>query len=168
VLRRLPGAFWHPRVFGACRGGHVYRRRRAAYLIARDDAGRLACERGRSGGLYLVGGGIEPGETPEEAVAREVREEAGAAVARLRFVGVLREWFVQPDGRAAWDQTSYFFSGRLAALPDVPPPSFVWAPPARFEAESFYRSALFAVTRLELPALPELPELPTPAVLQPA
>ncbi len=146
--RRLSGAFWHPLVFGASGGGPVYRPRRAAYVIARDADGRLACERGLHGGLYLVGGGIETGETPEEAAVREVREEAAASVTGLRFVGALREWFVQPDGLAAWDQTGYFFSGTLVGLSDTPPPAFVWAPQAEFESDSVYQSAVFAVTRL--------------------
>ena len=148
MVERLSAAFWHPLVFGSCAGGLMHRPRRGAYLIAQDDQGRFACERGLHGGLYLVGGGLDAGESPEEAVVREVREEAGAGVATLRFVGALREWFVQPDGLAAWDQTGYFFEGSLTELPDVPPTAFVWAPRALFLSESVYQSARYAVTRL--------------------
>jgi 8-oxo-dGTP diphosphatase len=68
------------------------RQRLAAYALVFDDAGRvlLSCEpdgRGRLGPWVLPGGGVEPGEHPEQAVIREVREETGLSVK----VGVLRE-----------------------------------------------------------------------------
>ena len=54
-----------------------------------DDAGRvLLCRKvdGRSWGL--VGGAVEPGETPAEAVIREAREETGLEVRPSRVLGV--------------------------------------------------------------------------------
>lgn len=40
-----------------------------------------------SGQWSLIGGGIEPGEEPADALVREVREETGAAVELLGVVG---------------------------------------------------------------------------------
>lgn len=74
---------------------------RVAALIERDGAMLVVRQRARGasgrhdGAEYLTppGGGVEPGETPEEAVAREVREEVGleveglAPVARVRHEG---------------------------------------------------------------------------------
>lgn len=57
--------------------------------IFRDDR-VLIVRRGRppAHGLYtLPGGGVELGETLEQAVVREVREETGLAVAPLALVG---------------------------------------------------------------------------------
>jgi len=55
-----------------------------AGAVVRDDAGRLLLvRRGRppSAGMWSVPGGrVEPGETPAEAAAREVREETGLQV----------------------------------------------------------------------------------------
>ncbi len=47
----------------------------------KDDAGRILLQEKSSGeGWSLPGGAIEPGETPEQAVCREVREETGILV----------------------------------------------------------------------------------------
>ena len=69
--------------------GSMTSRKRAAAVIIRD--GRLLMVRQRGTGLSgrhdgqeywtlartLTGGGIQPGETPEQAVMREVAEETG-------------------------------------------------------------------------------------------
>jgi ADP-ribose pyrophosphatase YjhB (NUDIX family) len=51
----------------------------ARYLLAR---------RADIGWWNLVGGGLERGETPEEGLAREAREEIGAEIEVIRLVGV--------------------------------------------------------------------------------
>ena len=55
-----------------------------AYLLARDDRGRVLVVTQRGGpfeGEWLLpGGGVEPGETIEDAVRREVREETGLEI----------------------------------------------------------------------------------------
>jgi 8-oxo-dGTP diphosphatase len=59
--------------------------------VIKDDAGRLlVIKRGHApgAGLWtLPGGRIEPGETDEQAVAREILEETGLRVACGRLVG---------------------------------------------------------------------------------
>jgi ADP-ribose pyrophosphatase YjhB (NUDIX family) len=52
--------------------------RRRVLLMQRADNGRWA----------LPGGGVEPGESVAEALAREVQEETGLAVRPVRLVGV--------------------------------------------------------------------------------
>jgi mutator protein MutT len=59
-------------------------------VIIDDDAIALI-ERHRDGQHYFVfpGGGIESGETPEEAAIREVREELGIVIAIDRLVATM-------------------------------------------------------------------------------
>lgn len=68
------------RVFGAPQPGVEYRDRPGAYGIAFDGAGKAAvvsCERK---GCFLLGGGIEPGESEAECIRREFMEEIGYSV----------------------------------------------------------------------------------------
>lgn len=63
---------------------------RARLILIRDDAIALI-ERRRTGRRYYVlpGGGVEAGETPTEAAAREAIEELGVTVAVGRPVAAL-------------------------------------------------------------------------------
>lgn len=83
--------------YGTKVAGLTYLARSAAYaLIVRDQ--RLALMR-QGDKLDLPGGGIEAGETPEEAVIRECREEAGFEVTVGGFVGEVLQYFINTDGK---------------------------------------------------------------------
>jgi ADP-ribose pyrophosphatase YjhB (NUDIX family) len=75
------------------------RRVAAVGAVVRDATGRLLVVRRKnppSEGLWSIPGGhVEPGETPAEAVVREVREETGLIVEPGRTIGT-----VERDGPA--------------------------------------------------------------------
>jgi len=48
--------------------------------IIKDDSGRVLLGREKDGAWELPGGGLEHGENPKEALAREVAEETGFSV----------------------------------------------------------------------------------------
>src|SRR5215831_14004751 len=73
-----------------------------ACVIVRDGEGRVLLEhRGDDGTWDLVGGSMEPGETFEQTVRREAREEIGIEIGALEVFEVYsgRDFFHEyPNG----------------------------------------------------------------------
>ncbi len=69
-------------------------------FVQRSDGKVVAVSRrGRPADLGLPGGKIDPGETPEEAAARELLEETGVVAKKMEFC---YERVDRTDGRVAW------------------------------------------------------------------
>jgi 8-oxo-dGTP pyrophosphatase MutT (NUDIX family) len=56
--------------------------------VVHDESGRVLIQQRTSGGFSLPAGAIEPGESPIEAIVREVREETGLIVRPRVLLGV--------------------------------------------------------------------------------
>jgi 8-oxo-dGTP pyrophosphatase MutT (NUDIX family) len=68
--------------------------------------------------LALPKGHVDPGETPIEAAAREVREEAGVDVDLTAELGSVRYWYMRNGRRIAKQVDFYLFAYRAGDLAD--------------------------------------------------
>jgi 8-oxo-dGTP pyrophosphatase MutT (NUDIX family) len=92
-----------------------------------------------------LGGGIEFGETSKATVVREIREEIGAEIADLRYIGTLENIFtyngadgheiVQIYDARFVDEALYAASRILGVESDGEPIHIVWKPLGHFSAE---------------------------------
>ena len=88
------------RVFGAPQPGVEYQARPGAYGIAFDGQGRAAMVFVERSVRILLGGGIEPGESEEACIRREIHEEIGYAAAVGEKVCVGEEYtFTRKENR---------------------------------------------------------------------
>jgi 8-oxo-dGTP diphosphatase len=108
--------------FGAPDAGRAYPDRPAAFCIVEQD-GRIAVVRVSfaAGGdrLDLPGGGIDPGETPAQAAARECGEEAGLRIAVEELLAHADHFFVNQDGERNNTRGTFFAATLLGEAPEL-------------------------------------------------
>jgi 8-oxo-dGTP pyrophosphatase MutT (NUDIX family) len=95
----------------------VYTERPAAYAVVAGENGTVATVRGPRGMIGLPGGGSLPGESAEETVEREVREELARGVRLVRKIGEATQYFYAASDGCHYRMTAAFF---LAEFPDEP------------------------------------------------
>lgn len=130
------------------------RQRAAAYGVVTSSRGvlltQLSEQTNAPGWWNLPGGGIDPGESPQEAVRREVGEESGQLVQDLRLLETLTSHWV---GRSPAGRLEDFHAVRVVFAASCPVPTdpvvhdvdgstsaAAWVPVARLED---YRLASF-------------------------
>ncbi len=94
----------------------------AVAAVIRDETGRVLLQQRHDDSWSLPAGAIEPGESPSEAVVREVHEETGLRVVPVRVAAVMGG----PSCRVQYpngDQVEYqvtVFECRASGTTDVP------------------------------------------------
>ncbi|MFF6778474.1 NUDIX hydrolase [Streptomyces sp. NPDC012637] len=140
------------------------RTRVSAYAVVVDDGRLLLARLAASSPVFapglwhLPGGGIDPGEQPVEALARELREETGLELATARLWDA-RTYDVERGG-VRWQLTGLFYAVRLktagaatVAEADGATDAVRWLPLAELEAGMLSPAAADAL-RLLGPARP--------------
>ena len=112
-------------VFGTRDPDVEYVDRPAAYVIATNEAGQIAAVRGRAG-CWLPGGGIETGETAEECIKREVREEIGATLHITALIGKAVQYFHAPSDGNHYRMRATFFRGEFLDEPSSVEHELCW------------------------------------------
>jgi len=80
--------------------GRSYQLRAGAYaILPLGDKVLLTRQSGSDEPLQLPGGGIDPGESPLQALHREVFEETGWRIADPRRIGAARRFVYMPEYR---------------------------------------------------------------------
>ena len=135
------------RAFGAPQPGVEYRDRQAAYGIAFDGAGNAAVVYCEGYGCFLLGGGIEHGESEAECIRREALEETGYAVTVGEKVCVGEEYTVGKRGEPFHPIGHVYLVelGEQTAGPAETDHILTWMPIEEFQKTTFMRYQSWAV-----------------------
>lgn len=99
------------------------RTRMASYLVSVNDGAvllaRIAPRYPGAGSWTLPGGGIEWGEHPEEALRREVYEEAGFHIDNASLLGIDSRVYPENSHRAAMHAVRFVYTQPLSGAPTV-------------------------------------------------
>lgn len=123
--------------------------RPSAYALVRNPAGRLAMVQAPLG-LYLPGGGSEPGESARATVQRETNEEISLRVAVGNWRRMAIEHVPVPSEGASFEKRSTFCDATLldeAVAASEPEHAAVWVTPAEAIARLSPASHRWAVTQ---------------------
>jgi len=137
-------------VFGTPLLGVTYKPRPSAYALVRNERGEVAVAR-TPFACFLPGGGMNPGETAEQTIQREGREECGFVLRPLRFLGKAIQICYAEDERQYFEKHSAFVVaevvGQDAKTEDDH--ELVWLAPAKAIEALSHESHRWAVEQLQ-------------------
>jgi len=134
-------------VFGQRAAGAAYVLRPSAYALIKNAVGQVAIVR-TAQGVFLPGGGIERGETPEQAVQREALEECGFDIRLLSLLPGAVQLLYSPSELTYFEIVSTFFRAvveRSGSGPTESGHELLWAVPGDAESLLSHESHRWAL-----------------------
>lgn len=96
--------------------GARYQHRPGVYaILPREGLVLLTFQSGTQPELQLPGGGIDPGESPIQALHREVYEETGWRITAPRRIGAFRRYAYMPEYRLSAEKLCTVYLARPVA-----------------------------------------------------
>ena len=133
--------------FGVRQPEMVYREGPGAYAVIRGTDNRLAFVSSKGGRLFLPGGGLRPGEPPEDALLREIIEEIGWRAHILDRIGGATQ-FQAVEGEGYFAIRAIYFRARLIEQVTTGcEHEMVWLPAATATALMARESDAWAISR---------------------
>ncbi len=132
--------------FGEQLPNQDYVLRPSAYVLVRDVRRRVATVQTLRG-VFLPGGGINAGESAEEAAAREAREECGFEIQLDGEIGVADEYLYSETESTFFLKRSSFFRASVTAsgLGSESDHELVWLPQGEAESAMKFGSHRWAL-----------------------
>jgi len=117
-------------LFGTQEAGATYVDRPGAYALILDDAGLMPIVRLRGGRHFLPGGGIEPGESVIDCLAREVAEELAWGILIGEELARATQYALSERFGHVAVQAHYFRGTLTDPLPGTPEHDCLWMTPS--------------------------------------
>ena len=90
--------------------------RPSVYALIRDHDRVLLVTNTTSQGYYLPGGGLESGESLEEALHREILEEAGITITITRLITAAEDFFYYDPTDTAYHGLQFYYEASANSL----------------------------------------------------
>lgn len=134
-------------VFGERAEGRSYAVRPCAYAIVPNARGEILLVR-TGEGVFLPGGGLDPGESPEQAAIRETREECALEIRVSSVIARATNIVRSADAVGGFEKRSTFVAGEILAPVDSRPEHTVlWLPPAEAMSRMTRPAHVWAVSQ---------------------
>lgn len=137
-----------PKEFGEKKEGVVYARRPGAYAVFTED-GKVAVV-DVAGKYFLPGGGVDEGESPEDALRRELKEELGWEINDVKELGnALDHCFSEKANAYITKEETFFTAVRTGAAGHIEEVDhkIIWLSPHEARPRMFHPGQGCAISR---------------------